>query len=314
MIRINGRKIRAAEGQTVLEAARAAGIKIPTLCHSDALAPYGACRLCIVEIKREKYVSIESSCTCPVAEGLEIKTDSPRVLAGRKVAVALLLSRCPNVKVIQQLAKEYGLAEAPVEWGQDNEYCILCGLCVRACDEVVGVGAIQFAGSGIDKIVDTPFHQSSEKCIACGSCVFVCPTGIIKKNDLEQTISCTPEGFRDTGPVREITNWQVEHSLKVCEKCGNPIAPLPMLEKIAEDHCYQMNFFNLCPSCRTYPEIDTDLCTACNSCIVVCPVGAAQFVEDGEDQKSHIFKQNCCGCHSCTDVCGWGAVKITSVR
>jgi NAD-dependent dihydropyrimidine dehydrogenase PreA subunit len=297
----------------VLAVARTAGIEIPTLCHNDALVPYGACRLCIVEIKRNAQTTIESSCTYPVAEGLEIKTDTPRVMAGRRLVIELLLSRCPNVKVIQQLAQEYGLTGSPFEWGMENEYCILCGLCVRACDEVVGAEAIQFADRGFNKVVDTPFHLPAQDCIACGSCAFVCPTGIIKKNDLEQTVCCTPEGCQDAGPVREITNWQVEQSFKSCEKCGNPIAPLPMLERIAEEQYYQMNFFNLCPSCRTYPEIDKDLCTSCNSCIVVCPVGAAQFVEDGEDQKSHIFKQNCCGCHSCTDVCGWGAVKVTNI-
>jgi len=308
---INGKRVTAAEGQTVLEAAREKGIDIPTLCHNDALAPYGSCRLCVVEIEANGRTVIESSCTYPVSEGLVIQTHSPRVMNARKLVVELLLARCPNVKKIQQLAREYEVAGVPDQWKSTNEYCILCGLCIRACDEVVGAGAIQFAGSGIDKIVDTPFHLSAESCIGCGSCAFVCPTGVIKKNDLEHTAVCTPDGCAEGGPRREIINWQVEHDLKLCVKCGNPIAPLPMLEKIAEEYCYQMDFFNVCPSCRTYPEVDKDLCTACNGCIVVCPVGAAQFVEEGGDQKSHIFTENCCGCHSCTDVCGWGAIKVS---
>ncbi|MBN2108687.1 MAG: (2Fe-2S)-binding protein [Deltaproteobacteria bacterium] len=310
---IDGRTVKARRGATVLEAARAAGITtIPTLCHNDALAPYGSCRLCIVEIANNGRTTIESSCTYPVTEGMSVKTNSPRVIEGRKLVIELFLARCPNVKKVQELAREYGVQDSAVEWGKENEYCILCGLCVRACNEVIKAGAIQFAGRGKNKVVDSPFHLPAEDCLACGSCAFVCPTGIIKLQDRTATAVCTPEGTREKGPAREITNWQIEYPLKTCAACGNPIAPLPMLKKIAEEHCYQMDFFNLCPSCRTYPAVDTDLCTACNACIVVCPAGAAQFVEDGQDQKSHIFTQNCCGCHSCMDVCGWGAIKAPS--
>jgi len=308
---INGKNVKAREGATVLEAARAAGIEIPTLCHNDALEPYGACRLCIVEIEQNGRTIIDSSCTYPVSDGLTVTTDSDRVIEGRKLVIELLLSRCPNVKKVQELAQEYEVADFAREWDKDNEYCILCGLCVRACNEVVQAGAIQFAGNGSDRIVDSPFHTSAEDCIACGSCAFVCPTGIIKKNDLETTAVCTPEGTEEEGPKREILNWQVEYDLQICTACGNPFAPVIHLKKIAEEHGYQMEFFSRCPSCRSYPEIDEELCTACNACIVVCPVGAIQFIEKGqEDQTSRIFKQNCCGCHSCTDVCGWGAVKI----
>lgn len=309
---IDGKTVRTQAGFTVLAAARAAGITtIPTLCHNDALSPYGACRLCVVEIKHKGKTTIEASCIYPAAEGLVVATGSPRVIAARKTVVELLLSRCPNVPQVQELAREYGVADVPAQWARDNEYCLLCGLCVRACSEVVRAHAIQFAGRGAARIVDSPFHLPADDCLACGSCAFVCPTGIIKIHDRERTVFYTPEGIVEQGPAREITNWQIEQNLKTCTACGNPIAPLPMLNKIAQAHCYQMDFFNLCPSCRTYPAVDTDLCTACNACIVVCPAGAAQFVADGQDQKSHIFPQNCCGCHSCMDVCGWGAIKAS---
>jgi predicted molibdopterin-dependent oxidoreductase YjgC len=309
-ITINNKKVKAEEGMTILEAAQSAGIEIPTLCSNDALEPYGACRLCIVEIEQHKQKTIETSCTYQAVEGLIVKTDSPRVIESRKFVIELLLARCPNVKKVQDLAAEYKVTDSPIQWGKENDYCILCGLCVRACDEVVKAGAIQFAGKGADRIVDSPYHQTAEDCIGCGSCAFVCPTGIIKKQEHERTALCTPQGCEEEGPKREILNWHVEHEMKTCAKCGNPYAPAVLLEKIAEEQNHLMEFFNVCPSCRTTPYIDEELCTACNGCIVVCPIGAAQFVEDGKDQMARIFPENCCGCHSCTGVCGWGAIKV----
>ncbi len=307
---INGKKIKAQEGTTVLEAARANGIDIPTLCYNDALEGYGACRLCIVEIEKNKRKSIEASCTYPVEDGMIVKTDSPRVIEGRKLVLELLLARCPNVKIVQQLAQEYGLADSSAEWGKDNEYCILCGLCVRACNEVVGAAAIQFAGKGAEKVVDSPFHQSAEDCIACGSCAFVCPTGIIKKNDLESSAACSPEGCEQEGPKREILNWQVEYPLKTCTKCGNPYAPVPHLDKLTKEFHFLPQFFNLCPSCRKYPEIDTDKCLGCGSCMENCPVGALELEDKGGyDKKSMVFQNNCMACHTCEIYCPVGAIS-----
>ncbi len=130
-LKINGKNIKAKDGATVLEVARANGIDIPTLCSNDALKSYGACRMCIVEIEQNKRTTIEASCTFPAADGMSVNTKSERVIAGRKLVVELLLSRCPNVKVVQDLAREYGIADSSTEWEKDNEYCILCGLCVR---------------------------------------------------------------------------------------------------------------------------------------------------------------------------------------
>jgi len=241
-LKINGKKIKAKEGTTILEVARANGIEIPTLCSNDALRPYGACRLCIVEIRKNGNTFVETSCTYPVEEGLEVKTFTPRIVEGRKMVIELHLARCPNVKIIKHLAEEYGITESAKEMGKENEYCILCGLCVRACSEVVKAGAIQFAGKGANKVVDSPFNQTAEDCIACGSCAFVCPTGIIEKNDLASTSLCSPEGCEPTGPQREIINWKVEHKLQVCKKCGNPYAPGPHLEKVKQEQNLPMSF------------------------------------------------------------------------
>ena len=145
IITINNKKVKVAEGMTVLDAARSAGIEIPTLCSQDALAPYGACRLCIVEIEKDGKTFVESSCSYPVEEGLVVKTGSESVLKGRRFVIELLLARSPNVKRIRELAREYQVEDIPRQWNKDNEYCILCGLCVRVCQERMGIGAISFA-------------------------------------------------------------------------------------------------------------------------------------------------------------------------
>ena len=309
-LKINGKNIKVKAGATVLEAARANGIDIPTLCSNDALKSYGACRMCIVEIEQNKRTTIEASCTFPAADGMSVNTKSERVIAGRKLVVELLLSRCPNVKVVQDLAREYGIAESSTEWEKDNEYCILCGLCVRACNEVVGAGAIQFAGRGADKIVDSPFHQSAEDCIACGSCAYVCPTGIIKKNDLEVSAACSPEGAEQEGPKREILNWQVEYELKICTKCGNPFAPVPHLTKLEKELNCLPQFFNLCPSCREYIVVDKDKCLGCGSCMENCPVGALELDDQGGYEKyAKVYEINCMGCHTCERYCPAGALS-----
>jgi ferredoxin len=309
-LKINGKKVKAKEGATVLEAAQASGIEIPTLCSNDALEPYGACRLCIVEIEQDKRKTIESSCTFPAQEGLIVRTDSPRVIEGRKLVIELLLARCPNVKAVQQLAEQYKVADSSPEWGKENEYCILCGLCVRACEEVVGAGAIQFAGQGADRAVDSPFHQPAEDCLACGSCAFVCPTGIIKKNDLETSAACSPEGCEQEGPKREILNWQVEYKLKECTKCGNPYAPEPHLDKLGKQFYALPQFFNLCPSCRKYPVVDKDKCLGCGGCMESCPVGALELDDEGGYEKhAQVYPRNCMACHTCEIYCPVGAIS-----
>jgi len=309
-IKINGKTIKAEKGTSVLEVARANGIHIPTLCYNDALKPYGACRLCIVEIRKNGKTSIETSCTYPIEEGLKVVTDSRRILEGRKMVVELLLARCPDVKSMRKLAKEYGIKDIPPEMKKESDECILCGQCVLACNEVVKAGAIQFAGKGMNKIVDSPFHKPAEDCIACGSCVFICPTGVVKKNDLGLTLSSSPEGQKPTFPKREITNWQVEHKLRECKKCGNPFAPEPHLEKVKQEQNLPSEFFNICQSCRQYPVIDEDKCLGCGGCMENCPMGALEFDDKGGyDKKAHVYTQNCTACHSCELICPVQAIS-----
>src|SRR3990170_5989087 len=176
-LRIDDKEVKANEGATILEAAREVGVDIPTLCYHRALSPFGACRVCSVEItdKRGKK-KIVTSCNYPVEEGLAVSTKSEKVLKTRNLLLELLLARCPKVKKIQDLARAYDI-QKPRFWIEDaEEDCILCGLCTRVCEERIGVYAINFAKRGVEREVTAPYHEFSDDCIGCGACAIVCPT------------------------------------------------------------------------------------------------------------------------------------------
>ena len=176
-LKIDDKEVKAKEGATILDVARKVGIDIPTLCYKSALSPFGACRLCSVEIidKRGRK-RIVTSCNYPVEEGLVVYTKSEKVLKTRKLLLELLLARCPKVKKIQDLAQEYGI-QKPRFWIEDaEEDCVLCGLCARVCEELIGVYAINFANRGVKREVTAPYHRLSDDCIGCGACAIVCPT------------------------------------------------------------------------------------------------------------------------------------------
>ena len=181
-ITIDGKEVDAEPGQTILEVARINGIHIPTLCYHPALKPFGACRLCSVEIERHGRKRVVTACNYPVEDGLEVRTDSPEIIEIRKMLIELLLARCPEEKRIQELAREYGVAEPRSRFTLENEHCILCGLCARVCEELVGVSAINFISRGVERKVGTPYEELSDDCIGCGSCALVCPTEAIRLN------------------------------------------------------------------------------------------------------------------------------------
>ena len=179
---INNEKVKVEEGLTILNVADKMGIKIPTLCSHKALSPYGACRICLVELKNERGSSIQTSCTYPALDGLVIETDSERVIRNRKIIIELLLARCPDSEEIKNLADEYGVKEIRIK--PKNKDCTLCGLCVRMCNERMGRSAINFKGRGSKKEVVSPFGEPGDICQVCGACVFVCPTGRIKLDEV----------------------------------------------------------------------------------------------------------------------------------
>jgi NADH-quinone oxidoreductase subunit G/NADP-reducing hydrogenase subunit HndD len=212
-IEVNNRKIETKPGEMILDALKRAGIKVPTLCHLSGLFPSGACRMCVVEV--EGVPGLVPSCAFPVREGMKIKTHSPRALRARKTIVELLLANHPddclycvrnkNCK-LQELAEELGVRERRYT-GNRNQYhvdtsspsiirdpakCILCGKCVRVCEEIQGVSAIDFINRGSRTTVGPAFNQglNVSSCINCGQCIMVCPTGALReKSDIKEVMN-----------------------------------------------------------------------------------------------------------------------------
>ena len=236
---IDGREIQAEEGKTVLEVAGKNGIEIPALCHHEEVSPYGACRLCMVEITtRRGRKRLVTSCLYPVEEGLKVETGTERVRNVRRMVIELLLARCPDSEVIQDWARKLGVSGERFRSEEGNRKCILCALCNRVCQELVGVSAISLANRGVERRMTTPFNDFSEACIGCGSCAYVCPTGAIS--------------FEDVGDTRTVAMPHVtmKFKLKKCAKCGKYWAPERQLEYIAKIAGLSPETFEVCPDCR----------------------------------------------------------------
>ena len=170
---VNGLAVQVEEGSTLLEAARFLGFPIPTLCYNDGLSPYGACRLCVVEIGEGPRAKLVSTCTYPATEGLQVRTASERVVRARRMILELLLGSCPQSKTVQDLAAAHGVRQQ--RFRQEYEDCILCGLCVRMCAEQMMAKAIGFRGRGERRSIGTPFDIQSDVCRLCGACMYICP-------------------------------------------------------------------------------------------------------------------------------------------
>ena len=210
-LKINGLDVSVEKGTTILEAAQFLGFPIPTLCHMEGLSPYGACRLCVVEIGEAPKSKLVSSCTYPATEGLKVRTSSSRVIRARKMILELLLATCPQSKVIQDLASKHSVRQQ--RFRQEHEDCILCGLCIRMCEEQMMAKAIGFRGRGENRSIGTPFDIKSDVCRLCGGCNYVCPACQLR---------CT---YTDPDNA-------------VCGGCGNHGAPCIEKDQFDDMMCY----------------------------------------------------------------------------
>lgn len=244
---VDGTKVQAERGTTILKAARAQGITIPTLCSYEGLSPLGNCRLCVVEVTKNGRTRVVTSCNYTVEEGLTVETASDTVIAMRKTIVELLAARSPNVKIVRELAEQMGVAvpRFPLE----NEKCILCGLCVHVCSEYIGAHAITFSGHGTGKAVTAPLSRSARDCIGCGACVEICPAQCITMQDSAGAATHIPRGKEEVGPARLIHNWNARVPWKRCMTCGNSFPPPSPLKYLEKGQPLPQDFFSICDNC-----------------------------------------------------------------
>lgn len=192
---IDGIPVTAEPGATVLEAARAAGISIPTLCHHEALEPFGACRLCIVEVEARGRTRLVVSCVYPAQEDLNVRTRSGKIDRYRKTLLELLLAHAPHAPHLQALALEYDAKADRFE--QEAAFCIHCGLCVRYCAEVVKKHAVGFIGRGTAKRIAFVPEIAARECEPCKACFPLCPTAYLQAAYvLVAPFAAAPDGIR----------------------------------------------------------------------------------------------------------------------
>jgi heterodisulfide reductase subunit A len=252
---IDGQQIQAEEGQTILEVCRKNSVDIPTLCSHPVLEPYGACRMCTVEVIRKGGSSLQTACTHPAWDGLEVKTNSPPVIEARRVIAGLLLSRCPNVPVVQDLALEYGVKEPPYPVKNPDEKCILCGLCVRVCNDMVKAHVLNFSNHGVERVVGPPFMEKTRECIGCGACTIVCPTGAIE-------IVLEKEAIYQEKPLGPTASIYVPS-----------LQAVPRVPVIDTDTCIRF---------RQQDRTNGEIADACGACQMVCEAGAIDFNKKDE--------------------------------
>jgi bidirectional [NiFe] hydrogenase diaphorase subunit len=231
---MDGQPVEGKEGGNLLEVALDAGIDIPHLCYHESVKSYGACRLCLVEVVRNGRSRLTTSCTYPVQKDVEVHTRTEKVLRARRMIMELILAMCPGDKLIQDMAVEMGIQE--VRFKKEEKDCILCGLCARVCDEVVGAHAIQFTSRGDRREMLPPFGGEAMNCIACGACVVACPVDVIR--------------MKEEGDSRTILRWKRTLKMKQCKVCGNYFAPWFQVEKIREQAHLAKDHFDICYSCR----------------------------------------------------------------
>lgn len=236
-VTIDGRSFRTEPETWLLQICREHDIPIPTLCYHESIEPGGACRLCMVEITRKDWdgwSTLVTACNYPAKDGLIVRTNSDRVRRMRATVLDLLLARAPNAKIIQDLAREYGITETSYRQDVGRDDCILCGLCTRVCADVIGSAAISTLSRGQYKEIGTPFHEPPPDCIGCASCAHVCPTETIRVEEAH--------GFRKI--------WGRTFEMVRCEECGKAFITLEQREKLITKSGLPEVYFNVCDVCK----------------------------------------------------------------
>ena len=239
-VTIDGQTTSVDNGTTILAAARNMGIKIPTFCQNDAVEPYAVCRVCVVEASDGNgWSKVVTSCNYEVFDGMVVNTQSENVVEARRVILDLMLSAHPGAPAVRELAAEYGVTK-PSYQGEPGDDCILCGLCVRVCDQIVGVTALGFSQRGPARRMATPFDEASPTCIGCGSCVHVCPTQCLYIEDEENK--------------RVLFKQTREHVLKQfdllpCNSCGKPFLPKEQLTYVQKKFKLPKRLLETCSTC-----------------------------------------------------------------
>lgn len=231
-MRIDGREIEVRSGETIMEAARRAGISIPALCYHEAFGGQGHCRMCMVEVQAGGVTRLVASCTYPVTREVEVKTSTPAIEKIRRDIVTLLYKRAPDSDFMERLYHSYGCSDNTLH-ANLGERCIMCRLCVRACEEM-GVSAISAVSRGTDKRIATPYDEASPDCIGCGACADICPTGAIE--------------VIEKGSRRVI--WNKVFEMADCQRCGRPFATLAQLEYLESRLDRDVVKQRLCSNCR----------------------------------------------------------------
>lgn len=236
---VNGVQVEAGEGENLIDVARRYGFEIPSLCHHEAVTPYGACRLCLVEVVKGGRKKITTSCNYEVLNGIEVTTDSPEIRKHRAMVIELILAEAPENKYIQDLAAEYGVGKSRFareeDVSQKRDDCILCGLCSRVCSQIVEVDALSFKGRGDNRTIGTPFGEQPKTCIACGACAWVCPTKCI--------------GFVEENGLRKVQRWGRELPLAK-DASGRPFAPQFQLHHFRTVAKLENDFYKKAPGDR----------------------------------------------------------------
>ena len=254
---VNGMEVEVEDGRTVLDAARKAKVFIPTLCAHQALEPYGACRVCLVEVTQRGRTRLVTACTYPAKQGASVQTDTDRVVKARRGVVQLLLARCSNSPEVKELAELLGV-EPDERLRKKEEDCILCGLCVRICRDVMGQSVLGFVGRGVGRSVGVPFGKSSEFCMNCGACAQVCPTNCIRVEDI----------------------------------CGRKVEPIrsEFDQGMGSRTPIHIRYPQAVPN---VPAIDRDTCAhfvtgACKACQAVCEAKAIDFEQQDEEVEVEV--------------------------